>query len=123
MTVTDYKTGHPSRDWKGKTGYDKIKLHRYRQQLMFYKLLVEHSRDYGSYSVTRGILQFVEPTKEKEILSLEDDFSAAEIDKFKQLLATVWRKIITLDLPNIDDYDPSYKGILAFEQDLIDEKV
>ena len=58
-----------------------------------------------------------------KILSLEDDFSAAEIDKFKQLLATVWRKIITLDLPNIDDYDPSYKGILAFEQDLIDEKV
>ena len=123
MTVTDYKTGHPSRDWKGKTDYDKIKLHRYRQQLIFYKLLVEHSRDYRSYSVTRGILQFVEPTKEKEILSLEDDFSAAEIDKFKQLLATVWRKIITLDLPNIDDYDPSYKGILAFEQDLIDEKV
>lgn len=123
MTVTDYKTGHPSRDWKGKTDYDKIKLHRYRQQLMFYKLLVEHSRDYSSYSVTKGILQFVEPTKEGQILALEDDFSTAEIDEFRQLLTAVWRKITTLDLPNIDQYEPNYKGIVAFERDLIDGNI
>lgn len=120
MTVTDYKTGHPARDWKGKTDYDKIKLHRYRQQLMFYKLLVEHSRDYSTYSVVKGVLQFVEPTKDGQILALEDDFSEAELDEFRQLLVAVWNKIITLDLPLVDTYEQNYKGILAFERDLID---
>lgn len=123
MIVTDYKTGQPVRDWKGKTDYEKIKLHKYRQQLMFYKLLVEHSRDYGSYSVTKGILQFVEPTKSKEILALEDDFAEAELDEFRQLLGAVWKKITTLDLPAIDEYEPNYKGILAFERDLVDRKI
>src|SRR5690606_35627515 len=32
IRVTDYKTGKPSRDWKGKTEFEKIKLHKYRQQ-------------------------------------------------------------------------------------------
>lgn len=123
IAVTDYKTGHPSRDWKGKTDYEKIKLHRYRQQLMFYKLLVEHSRDYGSYSVVKGVLQFVEPTKDGRVLALEDDFSTAELDEFRQLVSAVWRKITALDLPNIETYEQNYKGILAFERDLIDENI
>jgi DNA helicase-2/ATP-dependent DNA helicase PcrA len=89
MTVTDYKTGKPSQAWKGATDYEKIKLHRYRQQLMFYKLLVEHSRDYGNYEVNRGVLQFVEPTKSGEILSLDDDFSHNELDDFRRLVVIV----------------------------------
>jgi DNA helicase-2/ATP-dependent DNA helicase PcrA len=121
MTVTDYKTGKPSQAWKGATDYEKIKLHRYRQQLMFYKLLVEHSRDYGNYEVNRGVLQFVEPTKSGEILSLDDDFSHNELDDFRRLVVIVWKKITSLDLPNTSDYDPTYKGILAFEQKLLDE--
>ncbi len=123
MVVTDYKTGHPARDWKGKTDYEKIKLHRYRQQLLFYKLLVEHSRDYGSYVVTRGVLQFVEATKDGQILALDDDFSQAELNEFRQLVTAVWRKIITLDLPATQNYEANYKGILAFEHDLIDGNV
>ncbi len=120
ITVTDYKTGHPARDWKGRTDYEKAKLHRYRQQLMFYKLLVEHSRDYGTYSVNRGILQFVEPSKDGQIVALEDDFAEAELDEFRRLLDAVWRKITALELPDIEGYETSYKGILAFERDLID---
>lgn len=120
MTVTDYKTGHPARDWKGKTDYDKIKLHRYRQQLMFYKLLVEHSRDYHTYSVTKGVLQFVEPDRGGEIVALEDDFSEDELATFKQLLGVVWTKITTLDLPDTRQYEQNFKGIITFEQDLLD---
>ncbi len=123
MTVTDYKTGHPSRNWKGATDYEKIKLHHYRQQLMFYKLLVENSRDYSAFIVDRGVLQFVEPTKDGQILALEDDFSTSELDTFRQLISVVWRKITTLDLPKTSHYDQNYKGILAFEQDLLDEKL
>lgn len=123
ITVTDYKTGHAAASWQGKTDYEKAKLHRYRQQLMFYKLLVEHSRDYHSYTVERGVLQFVEPTQQGSIVSLEDDFSGAELETFAKLIDGVWKRIKALDLPDTSAYEQSYKGILAFEQDIIDNIV
>ena len=123
IIVTDYKTGHATRDWKGKTEYDHIKLHKYRQQLMFYKLMVEHSRTYSDYQVERGVLQFVEPTMTGEILALESHFDREELATFMQLIQKVWQKITTLDLPDASQYDQSYKGILAFEQALLDDEV
>jgi DNA helicase-2/ATP-dependent DNA helicase PcrA len=120
IQVTDYKTGHPSNTWKGTTDYEKLKLHRYRQQLMFYKILVEHSRDFNTYTVNRGVLQFVEPTATGQILALDDDFSNAELDEFKKLVAAVYARITSLDLPSTDEFEPTYKGVLAFEKFLID---
>ena len=118
--VTDYKTGKPAHSWKGSADYEKIKLHKYRQQLMFYQLLVEHSRDYGNFTFTGGRLQFVEPdTKTGDILSLEDTFSREELSEFTQLIEIIWRKITTLDLPDISDYSADYKGMLQFEKDLL----
>jgi len=35
----------------------------------------------------------------------------------------VWQRIITLDLPDISKYEQSFKGILAFEQDLVDNTI
>ena len=121
--VTDYKTGKPSASWQGKTDFEKIKLHKYRQQLMFYQLLAKHSRDYAGYDFIGGRLQFVEPDKRtNEILSLEDNFSDEELANFSQLIEAVWKKIINLDLPDISKYEPTYKGMLRLEQDLIDIK-
>ena len=118
--VTDYKTGKPSHSWKGSADYEKIKLHKYRQQLMFYQLLVEHSRDYSNFMFTGGRLQFVEPDmKTGDILSLEDTFSREELTEFTQLIEIIWRKITTLDLPDISDYSADYKGMLQFEKDLL----
>ena len=118
--VTDYKTGKPSHSWKGSADYEKIKLHKYRQQLMFYQLLVEHSRDYGNFTFTGGRQQFVEPDmKTGDILSLEDTFSREELAEFTQLIEIIWRKITTLDLPDISDYSADYKGMLQFENDLL----
>ena len=118
--VTDYKTGKPAYSWKGSADYEKIKLHKYRQQLMFYQLLVENSRDYGNFTFTGGRLQFVEPDmKTGDILSLEDTFSREELVEFMQLIEIIWRKITTLDLPDISDYSADYKGVLQFEKDLL----
>ena len=118
--VTDYKTGKPSRSWKGSADYEKIKLHKYRQQLMFYQLLVEHSRDYSNFTFTGGRLQFVEPDmKTGDIISLEDTFSREELSEFTQLIEIIWRKITTLDLPDISGYSADYKGMLQFEKDLL----
>lgn len=121
ITVTDYKTGKPQYNWTGKTDYEKIKLHKYRQQLMFYKLLVENARDFRGYNVTSGILQFVEPTSTGDIIDLSTDFNQTDQSQFELLINAVWKHIIKLDLPDISKYDQSIKGILAFEQDLIDE--
>jgi len=123
VIVTDYKTGKPSRSWIGKDEYEKIKLHKYKQQLLFYKLLVENSRDYREYKVEQGIMQFVEPTMSGEILDLSEEFNHEELERFTQLINAVWTHIINLNLPDINSYDPSYKGVLAFEQDLIDTVV
>ena len=120
--VTDYKTGKPSHSWRGTSDYEKIKLHKYRQQLMFYQLLVESSRDYGNFTFTGARLQFVEPDmKTGDILSLEDTFSREELAEFTQLINVVWQKITTLDLPDISEYSADYKGILQFEEDLLTE--
>ena len=118
--VTDYKTGKPAHSWKGSADYEKIKLHKYRQQLMFYQLLVEHSRDYSNFTFTGGRLQFVEPDmKTGDILSLEDTFSSEELSGFAKLVNIIWRKITTLDMPDISGYSPDYKGMLQFEKDLL----
>ncbi len=120
IIVTDYKTGKPANSWTGRTEYEKIKLHKYKQQLVFYKLLIENARDYRDYSVSTGIMQFVEPTAAGDILSIETTFDSQETARFIKLIEAVWTHIINLNLPDISTYDQSYKGILAFENDLID---
>lgn len=119
ITVVDYKTGKPSLSWKGKTEFEKIKLHRYRQQLYFYKLLVEHSRDYAGYTVTHGRLQFVEPTADGIVVSLELEFEPEEVQRTTSLILAVWKNIQSLTMPETDAFSPDYAGILDFEASLL----
>lgn len=123
ILVTDYKTGKPPISWSGKTDFEKIKLHKYKQQLLFYKLLVENSRDYHGYMVESGLMQFVEPNHNGQTVTLDTSFNSDEISRFASLINAVWKRIITLDLPDISNYEANFKGILAFEQDLLDEKI
>ncbi len=120
MSITDYKTGKPVRNWIGKTEYEKIKLHKYKQQLLFYKLMVENSRDYHKYQNNSGTISFIEPTMSGEIISLDVEYDSDELERFSKLINVVWTHILNLDLPDVSAYEPTYKGILAFEQDLID---
>jgi DNA helicase II / ATP-dependent DNA helicase PcrA len=121
IDVIDYKTGKPSTSWKGKTDFEKIKLHKYRQQLMFYKLLVENSRDYHTYSVMSSSLDFVEPTPSDTHVSLSLDFDDDELEQFSLLVQAVWKRIVTLDLPDISNFSKDYKGIQAFEMSLLEQ--
>lgn len=123
VRITDYKTGTAALSWTGKADYQKVKLHKYRQQLMFYELLVRHSRSYAGYDLRALELLFVEPTPSGAVRSLRADYTPADLEQFQRLVVAVWRKITTLDLPDTSAYEPSYKGILAFEADLVDGKV
>lgn len=119
ISILDYKTGKPSASWKGRSDTEKIKLHKYKQQLLFYKLLIENSREYHNYTVTKGCIEFIEPDEIGKLHSLELTFEDGEVEQFKKLIQQVWQHIISLDLPDITSYDASYKGVLAFENDLL----
>lgn len=121
ISVIDYKTGKPAKKWQGKDEYEKIKLHKYKQQLMFYKLLIENSRDFHKLTVISAMMQFVEQDSNGDILSISTDFSDCDMDNFINLIKSVWKHIKNFDLPDVSKYDKTYKGMLAFESDLIDE--
>ena len=124
ITVTDYKTGAPVADWNKGADYQKIKAHKYRQQLLFYKLLVEESRDFRNYTFTDGVLQFVEPDKAGQIIALHlGDVSGEEMERFKQLVAAVWQHVTELNFPDTSEYGEKYQDLLAFEDDLIAGKL
>lgn len=118
--VTDYKTGHALSSWDKGQDYQKIKAHKYRQQLLFYKLLIENSRDWSGYTMQRGVLQFVEPDAAGHIVDLSlEDINPEELERFTALIHAIWQRIVTLDFPDTSSYESSYKGLLAFEQDLL----
>jgi DNA helicase-2/ATP-dependent DNA helicase PcrA len=123
LTITDYKTGHPALGWDKGDIHTKLKLHKYRQQLVFYKILAENSAEYHNYTVTHGQLAFIEPTKAGESILLSLDLTDQDIERTTKLIQAVWKRICSLDLPDTSGYSPDLKGVLAFEQDLIDEIV
>jgi ATP-dependent DNA helicase UvrD/PcrA len=121
IQVRDFKTGKPALDWKGKDEHEKIKLHKYRQQLLFYKLLVEGSASFHKkLSVKSGALEFIEPDERGRLVpGLELSFDNDEIERFTRLIGAVWAHITHLDFPDISGYDRTLKGIQRFEEDLL----
>lgn len=117
IVVYDYKTGAAFDTFE-----KYIKNHRYKQQLMFYKLLIENSRDYSGYTVTRGVLHFVEPVDGKiKTLPLDLEYNDTEMAEFKKLIKSVYQHIMTLDFPKVDIEKPKLKDVLDFEFSLTEE--
>lgn len=119
ISITDYKTGKAPQDWKGKDSKEKIKLYKYRQQLIFYKIMLEESKDYGAMTISSASLSFVEPDHDGKIIDLAVDFDEEETKRLKQLIGAVWRKITSLDFPETSGYPQTLAGIMKFEEDLI----
>lgn len=120
IIVRDYKTGTPSSSWQGKSDYEKIKLHKYTQQLLFYKLLIENSRDFTGYSVERGEIVFVQPGVGGKLHTLEYSFEKEVVDTFTLLVQKIWQHIEASDFIDTSQYEKNRKGILAFEKYLLD---
>lgn len=123
LDVYDFKTGSHKRSWDGKDEMKKIQLHGYKRQLIFYKLLVEHSRDFSKYSVNTGYLEFLDPTEDGQIILLPYHIQDEDVERVKLLIEAVQKKIMTLDFPDVNKYEQSLAGIIAFEDDLIDGNV
>jgi hypothetical protein len=119
ISVYDYKTGKPLKDWDHGQDYEKIKSFKYQNQLVFYKLLVENARDFrGKYKVSGGILEFLEPSGD-DIKLLRRDISEEDAERMKKLIRIVYKKIMNLDFPDVSAYDKDIHGIMAFTEDLL----
>jgi DNA helicase-2/ATP-dependent DNA helicase PcrA len=122
-TVMDIKTGKPLLRWdKGTSIHEDMKIRNYKYQLMMYKMLIEHSRDYRRESVDRGVLMFVEEDDGDVTTSLElvfSQISGDEYSRFQKLVSVVYDKIINLDFPDTSTYELSRKGVEQFEEDLL----
>ncbi len=116
IKIADYKTGSPLSKWD-----NSIKALKYKQQLYFYKLLIEGSHSFRDYSVIEARLEFIEPssTGSNEIKQpLLIDFDSTEETEMKQLINAVWNIIQTLDLPDVTAYDQTLSGSKQFIKDL-----
>jgi DNA helicase-2/ATP-dependent DNA helicase PcrA len=123
-TVIDLKTGKGFSSFEEEklSSYDELKLHQYRNQLMMYKILVEHSRDHSSHKVGKGVLEFVEEEAGGKIQEIVLPFEGMhdELARFKSLASAVYRKIVNLDLLlDVSRYEKTLAGIQEFEDDLI----
>jgi len=113
ITVVDFKTGRSHSRWSSE-----LNMLRYRQQLYFYKLLVENSNTFRGYTVTDAYLEFVEPDDDGMIQELHLVFVDSELQAFKQLVGSVWQHIKALDFPDVSGYPADAKGTLQFQADL-----
>jgi DNA helicase II / ATP-dependent DNA helicase PcrA len=115
LHVVDYKTGKPYKRWE-----KELKLLKYKQQLYFYKILLEGSHTWQSYKVASARLEFVEPDEEGNIVpGLEITFSDEEENEMKELLQVIWKHVMELDFPDISGYSPNYKGAEDFIAQLL----
>lgn len=121
IEVVDFKTGKPASSWRGRYDYEQSKLHKYKQQLLFYKLLVERSAQFGKNNiVSSGALEFVEADDNGKLVPpLVVTFTDKELQHFEALIAAVWQHIQDLNFPDVSSYPKNFKGILDFENDLI----
>lgn len=116
LRIVDYKTGEAFDSWKRN-----LKLHKYRQQLYFYKLLLEKSHTYQDYKVIDARLEFVEPREAETVVEpLVLVFDEAEYKEIQRLITAVWKHIQALDLPNTTTYGTDLSGIRAFESYLLE---
>lgn len=110
VNIVDFKTGKPHAKWDRE-----VKLIKYKQQLYFYKFLIEGSHTWANYKVKSARLEFVEPdTNGKIIEPLYVEFDDTEEKDMKKLIKNVWKDIQEIELSNTNGFNADYKGVLEF---------
>lgn len=115
VRIVDYKTGKPLSKW----GSD-MKSLKYRQQLYFYKFLIENSNTYKGFKIEEARLEFIEADAKGNITdALTVDFNDREEQETKNLIEAIWNLIQKLDLPDVSGYKDSVSGSKDFVKELL----
>ena len=110
IRIVDYKTGKPSKKWNST-----VKLLKYKQQLYFYKFLVEKSHTWSSYKVIDARLEYTEQDEQGNTAApLLLNFDHQEEVEMKKLISCVWKLIMEMKLPDVTNYSNDYKGSMQF---------
>lgn len=132
ICVHDYKTGKAFESFDDPVASVAAKVHMYKNQLLFYKLLIRESayaqqilfaKDGGK--VDCGVIDFIEPLgASKKILSVMTDLKDEEVDRLKRLVIAVYKKIKNLefDIPEEianQNFKSEIEAITAFEEYLL----
>jgi DNA helicase-2/ATP-dependent DNA helicase PcrA len=126
IEVVDFKTGKAHTKWTDSNLDTAVKLQNYRRQLVFYKLLVENSKDFSKYTVNMGSLEFLDVAhNDTQTKILKTEITAQESQELSKLIQVVYKKIVGLakgeSLPDTSIYSSDLKGIEGFIQDLMSE--
>lgn len=121
ITVLDFKTGSIPLAKNGKINKSDGKIHRYEQQLYFYKFLIEGCSEFAGYKVSKGVLEFIEPKNGGSGALYEIEFESAKEDKLKLLIQAIFGRIKTFDFSVDDKLSKDVGGTRKFEDKLIEE--
>ena len=69
------------------------------------------------------VLEYVEGNDDVSVVELSLEPSTEDVERTKKLIGIVYKKIKALDFPDVSGYSKDYKGILAFEEDLLTGKI
>ena len=116
ITVSDFKTAVPKDKWSTSDS-----TFGYKIQLYFYKFLLENSRDFKNYKVTKGRIDYISPDEDGDITPLELTFKDNEALEIRHLVEVVFRHIKTLDLPDTSEVLGKSNPTKAFYDQLISE--
>lgn len=121
IVVVDLKTGKATDKWDTSDSKEKIKLDRYRRQLVFYKILVENSRTFGGKSiVNEGVLEFLEASKKDgKIKSLGKSITKEETEELVKLIEIVFERIQNMQFSPSKEYSQDFEGNQEFINDLL----
>ena len=120
LLIVDYKTGRPLSNFETKNKTEVLKAHKHKLQLIFYALLVSEHPSYSHYQDVSGQMIYVDAEQQKQLIRA---YTPTDEDKqqLKRLIEVVYRRITTLDLPDISSYSHDLAGTIAFENDLLNK--
>ena len=118
LVIIDYKTSEKSYQKWANIDH----LYDYKRQLYFYLLLIKSSKQFSSYKDIVTRIDFINQDPNKT-LSLELNIESSEEERIKILISKVWDHISNLNFPDTSKYPKTLKGIISFENDLIDDKI
>ncbi len=118
--IIDYKTGSVFTSWQPKgNNYTQLRAYLYKKQLIFYRLLMNHSTTYKGVHVRSTRLQFIEPAEDGSFPSLDYDVSTQDLEQMGRLIKIIWRRVTTLDFPDTSKYPLTIRGLQEFEASLL----
>ncbi len=96
-TVIDYKTGKPD------SKYQQLSPDGdYFKQLVFYKLLCDHTPNFP-YQINSGAIDFVQPNSKQQFVKKQFNLTPQHVEILSQDISQVWQQIQQLNFPPSDD--------------------